>query len=214
MTGKRGSNSIRIGLTGGIGSGKSAAADIFAELGVPVVDADLVAREVVEPGEPALQRIAEHFGADVIQSDGYLDRRQLRELIFADAAERKWLEQLLHPLINERIQYRLDSFDHPYVILVSPLLIESGQSRLVDYLIVVDVDEETQIQRTAARDKVAAEQVKSILASQCSRADRVQKADYLIDNSGELGALKVQVEALHMKLIKLTNDGKQSGEVK
>lgn len=201
---------LKVGLTGGIGSGKSAAADMFAELGVPVVDADLIAREVVEPGEPALEQIAQHFGKSVIQSGGGLNRRALRERVFADPSEREWLEQLLHPLINERIRDRLDAFDTPYVMLVSPLLIESGQARLVDPVIVVDVDEQTQVERTIARDEVTIDQAKRIIASQCSRVERTQRAEYLLDNGGSLEHLREQVEYLHRQLIKLANR-KQSG---
>lgn len=196
---------LKVGLTGGIGSGKSAAADMFAELGVPVVDADLIAREVVEPGEPALEQIAQHFGKSVIQSGGGLNRRALRERVFADPSEREWLEQLLHPLINERIRDRLDAFDTPYVMLVSPLLIESGQARLVDPVIVVDVDEQTQVERTIARDEVTIDQAKRIIASQCSRVERTQRAEYLLDNGGSLEQLREQVEYLHRQLIKLAN---------
>ncbi|SEG70654.1 dephospho-CoA kinase [Marinobacterium lutimaris] len=194
-------HALKVGLTGGIGSGKSAAANMFAGLGVPVVDADLIAREVVEPGEPALELIAEHFGNDVIQSDGCLDRRALRERVFAEVSERKWLEQLLHPLINQRIRERLAASEAPYVMLVSPLLIESGQVDLVDRVIVVDVDKQTQIERTLTRDKVSAEQVEKILASQCSRVERTRRADHLLDNGGSLKHLREQVESLHRQLI-------------
>lgn len=210
MIDKLSRTSLKVGLTGGIGSGKSAAADMFAELGVPVVDADLIAREVVEPGEPALEQIAQHFGKSVIQSGGGLDRRALRERVFADPSEREWLEQLLHPLINERIRDRLDAFDTPYVMLVSPLLIESGQARLVDPVIVVDVDEQTQVERTITRDEVTIDQAKRIIASQCSRVERTQRAEYLLDNGGSLEHLREQVEYLHRQLIKLANR-KQSG---
>ncbi|TCK02983.1 dephospho-CoA kinase [Marinobacterium mangrovicola] len=191
---------LKVGLTGGIGSGKSAAADMFAGLGVPVVDADLIAREVVEPGEPALESIAQHFGKAVIQGDGALNRRVLRERVFAEPSEREWLEQLLHPLINHRIRERLEASGAPYVMLVSPLLIESGQVDLVDRVIVVDVDKQTQIDRTIERDQVSADQVAKILASQCSRVERTRRADYLLDNGGSLEHLRAQVESLHRQL--------------
>ncbi|WP_432696299.1 dephospho-CoA kinase [Marinobacterium sp. YM272] len=196
MSGK----TLKVGLTGGIGSGKSAAADMFSALGVPLVDADVVAREVVEPGEPALENIAAHFGPEVIQQDGRLDRKRLRELVFKEAEQRKWLENLLHPLINKRIREKLASFQSAYALLVSPLLIESGQDSLVDEVIVVDVDETTQIERTLARDGVTREQVERILASQATRQARQATADYLLDNSTSLEHLREQVETLHRRL--------------
>jgi len=192
---------LKVGLTGGIGSGKSAAAKLFAELGVPIIDADIVAREVVEPGEPALERIAEHFGKDILLADGSLNRARLREIIFNDSRQKQWLEALLHPLIRTRIKERLSEQGHDYLILVSPLLIESGQAQLVERIIVVDVDEQTQIERTVGRDGVDREQVERILAAQLPRRDRCARADYLIDNSGDLAALRAQVEHLHHTLI-------------
>ncbi|MBV1787099.1 dephospho-CoA kinase [Marinobacterium sp. D7] len=193
---------MKVGLTGGIGSGKSAATALFAELGVPVIDADIIAREVVQPGESALQRIADHFGSEVLLSDGGLDRARLREIIFNDNSEKAWLEALLHPLIRERIVERISQTGPAYLILVSPLLIESGQDRLVDQVIVVDVDEQTQMERTLARDGVDREQVEQILAAQMSRQARSARADYLIDNRGDLAALREQVERIHHALLK------------
>lgn len=192
---------FRVGLTGGIGSGKSAAAAIFAELGVPVVNADQVAREVVEPGQPALDQIAAHFGASLLDSDGRLDRRQLREIVFNDPAQKRWLEALLHPLIRSRIIDQLGRLSTPYAILESPLLFESGQRELVACAVVVDVDEQTQLCRTTARDGVDLAQARRILAAQMDRPTRRAQADYLIDNSGDLLALRLQVEALHRQLL-------------
>jgi len=192
---------LRVGLTGGIGSGKSAAAAIFAELGVPVVNADQVAREVVEPGEPALARIAEHFGAGILDSEGRLDRRQLREIVFSDPQQKRWLEALLHPLIRLRTLEQLAKFSTPYTILESPLLFESGQRALVDCAVVVDVDEPTQIARTTTRDGVDVAQAKRILAAQMTRQERCGQADYLLDNSADLSALRRQVEQLHRQLL-------------
>ncbi|GGB87584.1 dephospho-CoA kinase [Marinobacterium zhoushanense] len=193
---------LKVGLTGGIGSGKSAATALFAELGVPIIDADLIAREVVQPGEPALNCIAEHFGTDILMSDGGLNRACLREIIFNDSSEKAWLEGLLHPLIRDRIIERMSQSGAVYLILVSPLLIESGQAQLVEQVIVVDVDEQTQVERTLARDAVDREQVERILAAQMSRQARCARADYLIDNSGDLAALRAQVERVHHALLK------------
>lgn len=192
---------LRVGLTGGIGSGKSVAAEMFAELGVPVIDADIVAREVVEPGEPALISIAEHFGRDILLPDGGLDRARLREIIFKDQGEKKWLEELLHPLIRERIVQQMSRQSAPYLLLVSPLLIESGQNRLVEQVIVVDVSEQIQMERTLNRDGVSREQVVRILSSQLPREERRAHADYLLDNGGDLAALREQVKSVHQQLM-------------
>lgn len=196
--------SLRLGLTGGIGSGKSAAADCFAALGVPLVDADVVARDVVAPGEPALARIVEHFGPDVLTAEGTLNRAALRQIIFTAAAEKQWLESLLHPLIRERIQRQLaraQDAGPPYVLLVSPLLFETGQDQLVDAVIVVDVDEALQLERASRRDHADRAQIRRIIDSQMARDERVARADYRLDNSGDLAALKAQVNKLHRQLL-------------
>ncbi|WP_110676246.1 dephospho-CoA kinase [Salinicola sp. RZ23] len=188
-----------IGVTGGIGSGKSAVAEAFAERGIPGIDADAVAREVVMPGEPALAAIAEHFGAEVLDADGNLDRRSLRARIFADPAERRWLESQTHPRIRQRLQThlaRLCRSDAPYCLLISPLLIESGQREMVSRVLVIDVPESLQIERTLARDGVSQEQVEAILAAQSSRQTRLAAADDVIDNSGDREMLIDQVARL------------------
>ncbi|NQD95203.1 dephospho-CoA kinase, partial [Pseudomonas sp. CrR25] len=159
-----------LGLTGGIGSGKSAVAQHFVDLGVHLVDADHAARWVVEPGRPALDAIAAHFGPEVLQADGHLDRAALRLRVFADANERRWLETLLHPLIGQEIAQYLARAESPYAILVSPLLIESGQYKLTQRVLVVDAPEHLQLQRTMQRDQSTAEQVQAILQAQASRA--------------------------------------------
>lgn len=192
-----------VGLTGGIGSGKSAAAACFRDLGINVVDADWAARVVVEPGQPALARIAEHFGADVLRDTGALDRARLRALIFDNPAERTWLEGLLHPLIREEIVRALDASESAYAILESPLLIESGQTALVDRVCVVDLPEALQLQRASARDGNDPEQIRKIMAAQLSREARLEKANDVLDNSGELTDLKSQVEALHQHYLQL-----------
>ena len=186
-----------LGLTGGIGSGKSAAAEHFAELGIHVVDADHAARWVVEPGRPALSKIAEHFGDDVLQSDGQLNRSALRSLIFADPEQRRWLEALLHPLIREEIASHLERAQSPYAILVSPLLIESGQHTTTQRVLVIDAPQALQIERTLLRDSTSEQQVQAILKAQASREERLSHADDVLVNDKDLMALKTEVERLH-----------------
>ncbi|MDX1467053.1 MAG: dephospho-CoA kinase [Halomonas sp.] len=188
-----------IGVTGGIASGKSTVARAFAALGIPWVDADDVAREIVEPGEPALDEIAAHFGATVITADGRLDRRALREVVFADEAQRRRLEAITHPRIRERLTAhlaRLEARSAPYVLLVSPLLFESGQAALVDRCLVIDVPEAVQIARTAARDDVDEAQARAIVAAQMPRRERLARADDVIDNAEGEDALARQVAEL------------------
>lgn len=188
-----------IGVTGGIASGKSTVARAFAARGIPWVDADEVAREVVAPGEPALAEIVEHFGREVLTPDGSLDRRALREIVFADAEARRQLERITHPRIRERLEAhleRLQAQGAPYVLLVSPLLFESGQHAMVDRCLVIDVPEETQIVRTAARDGVDEAQARAIVAAQMSRTERLARADDVIDNSADEAGMTAQVAEL------------------
>lgn len=186
-----------LGLTGGIGSGKSAAAQCFVDLGVHLVDADNAARWVVEPGRPALTQIAEHFGARVLQADGSLNRSALRELIFKDPQQRVWLEGLLHPLIREEIRQYLARAESAYAILVSPLLLETSQHQMVQRVLVIDVPESVQIERTVLRDKTNEEQVRAILKAQASREERLSRADDVIVNDRDPAWLKSEVERLH-----------------
>ena len=186
-----------LGLTGGIGSGKSAVAKHFGNLGVHQVDSDQVARWVVEPGQPALIAIAEHFGHDILQADGALNRPALRERIFESPEERKWLEGLLHPLIREETHRYLAQGASPYAILVSPLLVESGQWRNVQRVLVVDTPEHLQLERTALRDGVSEEQVRSIIAVQAKRDDRLRHADDVLINDRDPEWLQFEVERLH-----------------
>ncbi|MCQ4262394.1 dephospho-CoA kinase [Stutzerimonas stutzeri] len=186
-----------LGLTGGIGSGKTAVADRFASLGAHVVDADQAARWVVESGRPALQQIVEHFGEDVLLQSGELDRATLRQRIFDDPAERQWLEKLLHPLIRAEVAQQLALADSSYAIMVSPLLIESGQYRQVGRVLVVDVPESLQIARTTARDQASEEQVRAILSAQVQREERLKHADDVLVNDRDLSWLGVEVERLH-----------------
>jgi dephospho-CoA kinase len=186
-----------LGLTGGIGSGKSAAAQCFVNLGIHLVDADNAARWVVEPGRPALARIAEHFGQGVLQADGTLNRAALRELIFKDPQQRAWLEGLLHPLIREEIRAYLARAESPYAILVSPLLLETTQHQMVQRVLVIDVPEAVQIERTVLRDKTNEEQVRAILKAQTTRENRLSRADDVIVNDRDPAWLKSEVERLH-----------------
>ena len=192
-----------VGLTGGIGSGKSTVTRLFGEHGVHWVDADDVAREVVEPGTPALERISEHFGKTILTSEGALDRAQLRTIVFQEPEERVWLEALLHPIIREELirQLNPENYQLPYVLLVSPLLLETDQHELVDRIIVIDVPEDTQIERTMARDTNSWEQVERIIAAQMSREDRLARADEVIDNDRPLDEVTRQVRELHERLL-------------
>lgn len=183
-------------LTGGIASGKSAAADEFARLGVPVIDTDVLAREVVEPGQPALQAIRAEFGDGVMRADGALDRRALRRIIFADAARRERLEAILHPRIVERARQRLAQLDAGYAVLVVPLLVETGLFADADRVLVVDVPEQTQLERLRARDQVDRDQAHAALAAQATREQRLARADDVIDNSGTLADLHARVAEL------------------
>jgi dephospho-CoA kinase len=186
-----------VGLTGGIGSGKSAVSERFASLGIRVVDADVASRVVVEPGRPALAAIALHFGADILTADGALDRAALRSKVFADEAERKWLERLLHPRINEYIASELARAESPYAMLAHPLLVETGQTRICDRVLVVDVPESVQVARTMARDKNSEAQVRAIMAAQASREQRLAAADDVIVNDAGLEHLDAEVARLH-----------------
>ena len=191
-----------IGITGGIGSGKTAVSDRFMNLGITVVDADIVAREVVEPGTPGLSAIQQHFGDSILNTDGTLDRASLRNLVFSSPAERKWLEGLLHPIIRESIVSQLNSAQSAYAILASPLLLETDQHQLCNEIVVVDVPEALQIERSCSRDNNSAEQIRKIIAAQMSRHERLDKASHIIDNSGPQTALDSQVDHLHALFLK------------
>jgi dephospho-CoA kinase len=186
-----------LGLTGGIGSGKSAAAEHFITLGVHTVDADHAARWVVEPDRPALAQIAAHFGTQVLQTDGQLDRAALRSRIFQAPEERRWLEALLHPLIRQEIISNLAKAESHYAILVSPLLIEAGQHLLTQRVLVVDAPEQLQLERTMQRDQVNEAQVQAILKAQASREERLRHADDVLLNDRDINWLQAEVERLH-----------------
>jgi dephospho-CoA kinase len=190
-----------VGVTGGIGSGKSAVTERLQAKGIEVVDADVVARQVVEPGTPALAAIAERHGSEILLPDGSLDRAALRKRVFADESERLWLEQLTHPLIGEEITRQLAAAQSPYVILSSPLLLETAQHERAQLVVVVDVPESVQLERTMARDSNDEAQVRRIMAAQMSRDERLARADFVVDNSGGLELLDAKVEGLHRELL-------------
>ena len=190
-----------VGITGGIGSGKSAVTDHLETLGITVVDADKVARVVVEPGTPGLAAIAEHFGEDILLADGRLDRAALRKIVFDNPDERKVLEGITHPRIRDEISRQLSEANSPYAVLSSPLLLESGQNTFANYVVVVDVPEEVQLTRTMARDSNSEALVKQIMAAQLDRKTRLSRADTSIMNDGSLDALYERVKKLHEDLL-------------
>lgn len=196
---------LTIGLTGGIGSGKSTVADLFGELGIAMVDADQVSRDVVTPGSAALEQIAAHFGSEILLEDGSLNRAALRKIVFADEKQRLWLEQLLHPLINDLLRAQLQSCRSPYCLLVSPLLLETSQHELADRVLVVDVSEDTQLERALQRDGSDEQTIRGIIAAQIDRDRRLQAADDIIDNDRPLAELKPQVLRLHELYLQLAN---------
>lgn len=192
-----GARPIRIGLTGGIASGKSTVADLFAEHGASVVDTDIIARQLVEPGSTALAEIEAMFGGEVIDAQGSLDRAAMRKIVFADDAARERLEAILHPRIREETRRQVQAAVGDYVMVVVPLLIESPLRDDVDRILVVDCSEETQLRRLLARDAESEEQARRILAAQASRAQRLAAADDIIRNDDDMKFTKSQVDALH-----------------
>lgn len=194
-----------VGLTGGIGSGKTAATDFLAQQGITIVDADLASRVVVEPGQPALDRIAEHFGSHVLTEDGSLDRRALREIVFADADALKVLEGITHPAIGEELKRQITASQSPYTVLVSPLLLETSQKTLVDRILVIDAPAELQVQRTMERDHVPEGQVAAIMKAQMERTKRLDQADDVVENHGSLQAFHEQLAGLHQRYLRMAN---------
>ena len=192
-----------IGLTGGIGSGKSVASDKFKSLGIVVVDADVASRKVVEPGKPALKEIQNHFGSGIITAEGKLDRNKLREIIATDSKERKWLESVLHPKIGEQITKEISESTSVYTLFVAPLLLETNSQEMCSRVVVIDVPKEVQITRTAERDKVSHKQVEQMVAAQMQREKRLEKADDVLLNKGTIEDLEKQVEELHKKYLLL-----------
>jgi dephospho-CoA kinase len=194
---------LRIGLTGGIASGKSTAAARFAELGVPVIDADEVARAVVVPGEAGYAQILERFGRGIIAEAGELDRRALRDRVFADPQQRRDLEAILHPLIRVEMERRENLASGPYVVFAIPLLVESGARDRVDRILVVDAEEPVQVERLVRRDGGTLEQAQAILAAQASRASRLSAADDVLANVGSVAELRHAVDLLHERYLSL-----------
>lgn len=193
---------LRVGLTGGIASGKSAVAALFAELGVPVIDTDELAREVVGKGSPVLQRLVATFGPEILTADGMLDRKRMRAMVFAEPARRRQLEEILHPAIRTELERRSAAADGPYQLLVIPLLVETGV-RYVDRVLAVDCSIETQLGRLMARDGETEQKARAMLAAQATREQRLKRADDVIVNDGDLAALGPQVKKLHAQYLSL-----------
>lgn len=193
-----------IGLTGGIGSGKTSVANLFATLGAPIIDADVIAREVIEPSTQAFQTLVAHFSTAVLKPNGELDRAKLRDIIFKDERERQWLENLLHPLIRSEIERQIQHLTTPYCIAVIPLLLEVSPYDFIDRILIIDTPETHQIDRVTKRDKASREQVETILKSQIERSARLQKADDVIINDGKLEDLLPQVLKLHQKYLEMS----------
>jgi dephospho-CoA kinase len=191
----------RIGLTGGIACGKSIVANLFAALGVPIIDTDVLAREVVEPGSALLARVVEHFGSGVLNADGSLDRRELRSRVFADADERRWLEALTHPAIRALTDERSNNAAGPYSIVAIPLLAETGAAARFDRVLVVDCDPELQLARLMARDGSTREEALRVVAAQAPRATRLALAHDVIHNNADIAAVRDQVEKLHRQYV-------------
>lgn len=194
---------FRVGLTGGIASGKSTAAKFFGALGVPILDSDQIARDVVEPGQPPLERLVERFGQKILTPDGHLDRPALRDIVFSDPRARADLEALTHPAIGAAMEARSAAAGGPYQILVIPLLVEKNLAAHVDRVLVVDCDEQLQIRRLRDRDRSTPEQVQAILKAQAPRAARLKAADDVIHNDTDKSAVRDQVGALHARYIEL-----------
>lgn len=192
-----------VGLTGGIASGKTTVANWLAGFGVPVIDADVLARSLVLPGKPALKEVVVAFGEEVLNDAGQLDRARMRTLVFNNPEKRKQLEEILHPRIRQQMRQRVRALAAPYCILSVPLLIESGQQDLVDRVLVVDVPPTIQVARVQARDATDRETIEGILNAQANRAARRAAADDLIDNSGDLAELRAQVMVLHVRYLEL-----------
>lgn len=196
---------LRVGLTGGIGSGKSTVARRFTDKGIPIIDADVITRKLVEPGEAALTEISEILGKEFISEDGRLDRARLRDAIFENEVTRKRLEAILHPRVAEVVADKVTSLTSPYCIIVIPLLFEAAQEHLVDRILVVDAPEELQVDRVMTRDHIDAGKVKQIIASQLDRKSRLARADDVIVNDGNETALEDQVNRLHKNYLQMTH---------
>jgi dephospho-CoA kinase len=197
------SRPYRVGLTGGIASGKSTAAKFFGALGVPIIDTDQLARDVVEPGQPPLERLVERFGPGILTEDGHLDRPALRNIVFSDPKARADLEALTHPAIGAAVEARSTEIGGIYQILVLPLLVEKNLGSQLNRVLVVDCDEELQIRRLQSRDGSTLEQARAILNAQASRSSRLKAAHDVIKNEGDMSAVREQVEQLHARYLEL-----------
>ena len=197
---------LRIGLTGGIGSGKTTVANMLANRGVPVIDADEIARALVAPYQPAYDEIIEAFGRDIVDGDGNIDRDKLRRLVFDDTQRRRELEAILWPRVRTEIHHQSVELDAPYCIIVIPLLIEADQLDLVERVLVVDLDEEKQLQRVGARIGLSEAEVRKIIAAQIERSERLRHADDVIENNADMASLKAQVEKLHRRYLALARE--------
>jgi dephospho-CoA kinase len=193
----------RVGLTGGIASGKSTAAKFFGALGIPILDSDQIARDVVEPGQPPLERLVERFGPSILTPDGHLDRPALRDIVFSDPKARADLEALTHPAIGAAMEARSAAAGGPYQVLVIPLLVEKNLGSHVDRVLVVDCDEALQMRRLSARDGTSSKQAQAILNAQASRAARLKAADDVITNDADMSAVQNQVATLHARYLEL-----------
>lgn len=193
-----------VGLTGGIGSGKTAVSSQLKKMGIKVVDADQVSRDLVEAGSPALKKIVQHFGDSILLSNGSLDRAALRKLIFAQPSQKQWLENLLHPLVAATTDKKLATFSSPYVVLESPLLLETSQHKKTDFVVVVDAPENLQLERATKRDNNSQAQIKAIMNAQMPRAMRIQKADWVLENHEGINDLHKKVRQLHKHLCQLS----------
>lgn len=188
---------LRIGLSGGIGSGKSTACEIFSELGVPVIDADIIAHNVVQAGMPALQLIKEEFGEDIITKDGLLDRKKVRNQIFTNETYRKKLENILHPVIYEKIAHEIENINSSYCIISIPLLLETGALDIIDRILIIDASRELQLSRASVRDNASLNDIEGIIQAQIPRNVRLATADDIINNEGDIENLRKQIYDLH-----------------
>lgn len=192
-----------VGLTGGIGCGKTTISELFKAYGVPVIDADIVAREVVKPGSPCLSAIADHFGANILLDNGELNRSLLRQIVFTQVEEKTWLDNLLHPAIRQQILAELAAVNSAYAILVAPLLLENGLEQHVQRVLVIDVPESMQVSRTLTRDNTTEQQIRAIMAAQLPRQERLNRADDIITNDSSVAELAPKVAALHQQYLQL-----------
>jgi dephospho-CoA kinase len=198
---------LRIGLTGGIGAGKTEAANLFSDLGVPVIDADRIARELVKPGTPAYEEVVATFGKDIVSADGSLDRKQLRDLVFHDSKQRKRLEAILHPQVRQAIVREVQALSSSYCVIVVPLLIESGMQDLVDRVLVVSAPRDTRARRVMRRDAIGADQAQSIMDAQADDALRLGEANDVLNNTGNLEELRQSILDLHHRYERLAGTG-------